>query len=42
VLSGDVWVLVRYTSGHDGNLPGDLPGATTLAATALANYLTNR
>jgi len=42
VLSGDVWVLVRYTAGHAGNLPGDLPGAQTLAATALANYLTNR
>jgi hypothetical protein len=42
VLSGDVFVLVQYTAGHDGNLPGDLPGAKTLAATARANYLANR
>jgi len=38
VLSGGVWVLVQ----HYAQPTGDLPGAKTLASTALDNYRTNR
>ncbi|MEB0305753.1 hypothetical protein QN345_10605 [Cryobacterium sp. 10I1] len=38
VLSGGVWVLVQ----HYGQPTGNLDGAKTLAAAALANYLANR